>query len=165
MRALIRRAAISVAAASFAFPLNAAPFVYQTVSPIEVQKVLLAEDGGLTLNYSAGDATVSGDVNGRPFDIYFYDCDGEGFVAMARPDSACLGFEFRAYFDGYPNDAEIVNAWNSAHHYGALWRDDDEDLALQLDAIIEGGVTAANIRSNYKWWRKVMLSVDEFLAE
>ena len=165
MRAVIRRAAISAVAALFALPSIAGPVVYEVISPVQLLKVLQAEDRSITLNNSAGDATISGGVSGHPFDIYFYDCDGGGFVAPARPGSACLGFEFRAYFEGYPNDAEIVNAWNNAHHYGALWRDDGEDLALQLNVIVEGGVTEANIRSNYKWWRKVMPSLKQFPAE
>ena len=76
-----------------------------------------------------------------------------------------IGLELRAYFPGYPNDAELVNAWNNAHHYGALWRDDGEDLALQLNVIVEGGVTEANIKANYRWWLRVMQSIDEFLVE
>lgn len=159
------RAAIGAAVALLAGPAFAAQTVYETISPNQLLTVLSAEGGGFTLNQSEGDATVSGAVAGKSFDIYFYDCDGGGFVAPAQPDSACLGFEFRAYFEGYPNDAEVVNAWNNAHHYGALWRDDDEDLALQLNVIVEGGVTETNIRANYRWWRRVMQSVDTFLAE
>ena len=165
MGASTRRAAMAAGAALFVWPACAASDVFSAISPTELLAVLKAEDASLRLNVSAGDATLTGAVDGAPYDIYFYDCDGGGFVAPAQPGSACLGFEFRAYFDGYPNDAEIVNAWNNAHHYGALWRDDDEDLALQLNVIVEGGVTDANIRSNYRWWRKVMRSVDAFLVE
>jgi len=164
MGAMVRRAMMSVAVL-LAAPALAAPAVYKTISPNEVLQILRAEDGGFRLNDSAGDATISGLAGATPFDIYFYNCDGAGFVAPARPDSACLGLEFRAYFPGYPNDAEIVNAWNNAHHYGALWRDDGEDLALQLNVIVEGGVTEANIRANYRWWLRVMQSIDEFLVE
>ena len=165
MGAMRRRAAMSAAACLLASAAAAAPVVYKAISPTDVLHILKAEDAGLRLNDSEGDTTVTGAVDGKPFDIYFYDCDGDGFIAPARPDSACLGFEFRAYFDGYPSDAEIVNAWNNAHHYGALWRDDDEDLALQLNVIVEGGVTDANIIANYRWWRRVMRSLDDFLAE
>lgn len=165
MGATVRRALISAATGLLAAPAIAAPIVYEAISPAEVLQILRTEDGAFKLNDSEGDATITGGVGAVPFDIYFYDCDGGGFVALARPDSACLGFEFRAYFPGYPNDAEIVNAWNNAHHYGALWRDDDEDLALQLNVIVEGGVTEANIRANYRWWLRVMNSIDEFLVE
>ena len=156
---------ISAAACLLAAPALAAPTVYEAISPAEVLRILQAEDASFKLNDSEGDATIAGTVGATPFDIYFYDCDGGGFVAPARPTSACLGFEFRAYFPGYPNDAEIVNAWNNAHHYGALWRDDGEDLALQLNVIVEGGVTEANIKANYRWWIRVVKSLDEFLVE
>lgn len=165
MGAVIRRAMIAAAACLFAAPSLAAPVVYETISPTEVLQILRTENSAFKLNDSAGDATISGVAGATPFDIYFYNCDGSGFIAPARPDSACLGLEFRAYFPGYPNDAEIVNAWNNAHHYGALWRDDGEDLALQLNVIVEGGVTEANIRANYRWWLRVMQSIDEFLVE
>ncbi len=165
MRRPFRRAVTAILLGLLAGPANASPTVFETISPKAALAILGPEAGELNLDDSNGDTTLTGRVDGRPFDIYFYDCDGGGFVGPARPDSACLGLEFRAYFEGYPNDVEIVNAWNNAHHYGALWRDDDEDLALQLNVIIEGGVTDANIRSNYKWWRQVMKSLDEFLAE
>lgn len=165
MGATLRRAMISAVTALFAAPSMAAPVVYEAISPAEVLQILRSDDSTFKLNDSGGDATIAGSVGVTPFDIYFYDCDGGGFVAPARPNSACLGFEFRAYFPGYPNDAEIVNAWNNAHHYGALWRDDGEDLALQLNVIVEGGVTEANIRANYRWWLRVMKSIDEFLVE
>lgn len=165
MGATVRRALISAAAGLLSTPALAGPTVYEAISPAEVLSILRAEDSAFKLNDSEGDATITGASGGKPFDIYFYDCDGGGFVSPARPDSNCLGFEFRAYFPGYPNDAEIVNAWNNAHHYGALWRDDGEDLALQLNVIVEGGVTEANIRANYRWWSRVMKSIDEFLVE
>ena len=165
MGAILRRAAMSAAFCLLTGAASAAPAVHQAISPLEVLKILKAEDASFRLNDSNGDTTVTGAVDGQAFDIYFYGCDGDGFVAPARPDSACLGIEFRAYFDGYPSDAEIVNAWNNAHHYGALWRDDDEDLALQLNVIVEGGVTSDNIIANYRWWRRVMRSLDDFLAE
>ncbi len=165
MRAPVRRAVTGILLGLFASSADASPKVYETISPKAMLAILESEAGALKLDDSDGDTTLSGRVDGRPFEIYFYDCDGGGFITPARPDSACLGIEFRAYYEGYPNDAEIVNAWNNAHHYGALWRDDDEDLALQLNVIIEGGVTGANIRSNYKWWRQIMKSLDDFLAE
>lgn len=165
MRATVRRAMMSVAACVLATPTLAAATVYEAISPNALLQILQTEDSAFALNDSEGDATIAGAVGGASFDIYFYGCDGGDFVAPARPDSDCLGFEFRAYFPGYPNDAEIVNAWNNAHHYGALWRDDNEDLALQLNVIVEGGVTEANIKANYRWWLRVMNSIDEFLVE
>ena len=70
MRAVIRRAAISAVAALFALPSIAGPVVYEVISPVQLLKVLQAEDRSITLNDSAGDATISGGVSGHPFDIY-----------------------------------------------------------------------------------------------
>lgn len=165
MGALVRRAVIAAVLSLVAGAGAAAPVVYEAISPLEVLKILKAQDASFRLNDSEGDVTLSGVAGGQPYDIYFYNCDGGGFIAPARQNSACLGLEFRTYFKGYPSDAEIINAWNNAHHYGALWRDDDEDLALQLNVIVEGGVTEANIIANYRWWLRVMQSLDDFLAE
>ena len=156
MTTALRVAALClVAGPAWAEPLT-------SVSPLRLQAIL---DADLTLNDEAGDATLSGMVAGAPFDIYFYDCDGGGFLAPARPDSACLGVEYRAYFEGYPADAELVNAWNDANHYGTLWRDADEDLALQLNVVVEGGVTEENLRATYVWWGRVVESFEAFMGD
>ncbi|MEM7268021.1 MAG: YbjN domain-containing protein [Pseudomonadota bacterium] len=134
-----------------------------SVSPASLQKTLAIAD--LALDEGAGDATLSGALEGVPFAIYFYDCDGAGFTAPAAVDSKCRGFEYRAYFEGYPSDGETVNAWNDAHHYGALWRDEAGDLALQLNVIVEGGVTEANLRATYRWWGEVLKSFQIFVGD
>lgn len=172
-----KRLATSLALAASAAPASLAPVAageagapdasgayHSSISPAGLAAILAAEDGAIRIREGA-DASLAGEVDGAYYAVYFYDCDGAGFAAPAAPGSACLGFEYRANYEGLPSDDELVNAFNASHHYGALWRDDVGDLALQLNVIVEGGVTTDNIRATFAWWREVLRSFDEFMEE
>ena len=143
------------------------PAIHQGISPLTLQSLLAGEDGDdtLTLADFNGDAILDGRVEGRLYSIYFYDCDGGDFLGSARPDSTCLSFEYRAYFDDYPDDGETMNAFNAGHHFGALWRDQSagDALALHLNVVVEGGVTDANIRASFRWWRETVRAFNLFM--
>ncbi len=141
--------------------------LYESLSPKQMLVLLETEKGSAELDEGDGDGdtTVEGRVDGINYSIYFYECDGKEFTAAAGPNSKCLGFEYRAYFSDYTNDTDTVNAWNNEYHYGSLWRDDDGDLALQLNVIVEGGITDANIRTTFAWWRAVVESFEDFMKE
>lgn len=138
---------------------------YASISPVELATILGGEEGSLKLDDGVEDVTLDGEIDGKFYTIYFYECDGGGFADPARADSECLGFEYRAYFENYTSDSETVNAFNAAHHYGALWRDEDGDLGLQFNVVVEGGITADNIRVTFAWWRAVLKSFDEFMED
>ncbi len=139
--------------------------VYTSLSPVEMLRILEGEKGSVELDETEGDTTIEGRVNGTDYQVYFYECDGGALADPARPDSACLGFEYRAYFSGFTDDAETINAWNADNHYGTLWRDQDGDLALQLNTVVEGGITEANIRISFQWWLAVIESFETFIAD
>ncbi len=139
--------------------------VYRSISPNQLEQVLAGEKGTIEVDTSDEDTTLGGRVDSTSYTVFFYDCDGAGFKALAKPDSACLGFEYRAYFSDYPNDIETVNEWNAIHHYGLLWRETNGDLALQLNVIVEGGITDDNIRATFAWWRVVIESFDSFMKD
>lgn len=159
------RFALAAAAAALlaAGPGQAA--VYNSISPNQLEQVLAGEKGTLEVDPSGEDTTLDGRVDGVSYTVFFYDCDGGGMKAPAKPDSLCLGFEYRAYFNDYPNDSETVNEWNNDFHYGSLWRDSDGDLALQLNVIVEGGITGDNIRVTFGWWRRVIESFEGFMKD
>ena len=137
---------------------------YPSISPNQLGRILSGEMGQVEVS-TGEDTTLAGNVDGKSYDVYFYECDDGGFAAPAQPDSACLGFEYRAIFEGYPSDGDTVNLFNNDYHYGALWRDNEGDLSLQLNVIVEGGITEANIRITFAWWRGVLQSFDDFMAE
>jgi len=164
MRLISRPAALAALSLFLAAPPAAAE-LFETISPNQMVKLIDAEKGMAALDQTGDDTTVDGRVDGVSYTIFFYQCDGGEFTAPAKPDSACLSFEYRAYFSDYPNDSDTVNQWNNDYHFGSLWRDDEGDLALQLNVIVEGGVTDANLRATFAWWRAVIESFEEFMGE
>jgi len=159
---VFRAAAAGIAAALLA----AAPArteVYESISPSQMVALLGAERGTAELNEGETDTTVVGRVQGANYSIYVYDCDGGEFTAPAKPDSACLGFEYRAYFTGYPSDSETINEFNRSHHYGVLWRDEDGDLALQMNVLVEGGITEKAVRASFIWWQSAIAGLHDFM--
>lgn len=139
--------------------------VYTAMSPVEMLEILGAEKGSIEIDTTQGDTTLEGRVNGTDYQVYFYECDGGALTDPAQPNSECLGYEFRAYYQGFPDDPEMINRWNGQHHYGAMWRDEDGDLALQLNTVVEGGITEQNVRITFQWWLAVMDSFDDFMGD
>ena len=161
---MIRFALAAAAAVLFAAgPVQAA--VYDSISPNQLERLLAGEKGTIEVDPSEEDTTLDGRVDGVNYTVFFYECDGGDMKSPAKPDSACLGFEYRAYFTDYPSDSETVNEWNDDYHYGSLWRDSDGDLALLLNVIVEGGITDENIRVTFSWWRAVIESFEDFMKD
>lgn len=138
--------------------------LYRSISPNQLLEILSAERGRIEMDARETDTTLEGRVAGADYTVYFYECDGAGFTDPARPDSECLGFEYRSYFTGFANDLEIVNQWNIDYHYGSLWRDGD-DLVLQLNVVVEGGVTEENISITFLWWKAVVDSFYDYMEQ
>lgn len=138
---------------------------YQTISPEQMMEVLNGAGGTVELDSTGGDTTVEGTVDGRNYQVYFYDCDGRGLTADAYPDSQCQGIEYRAYFEGYPKDSETINLFNDEHHYGTLWRDFEDDMALQMNVIVDGGVTDANLLAVFSKFREAMEDFEIFMKD
>lgn len=162
MRIILSLTALTLLA--LAGPTEAAT-IYNSLSPNQMLKILDAESGTAEIDNSEGDTSINGRVESTNYSIYFYECDGNDFADPAKPDSKCLGFEYRAYFDGdeYQNDLEMVNQWNNDFHYGNLWRDEDGDLGLQLNVVVEDGITDDNIRITFAWWRAVLEGFNNFV--
>lgn len=135
------------------------------VSPNEIRAIIAEFGGEAEVVETDVDATVEGAIDGKVYSVLFYDCDGGAFDGPARPDSDCLGYEYRAYFTDFPNDAETINRFNADNHYGEMWRDEEGDLVLQFNLVVEGGVSEDNIRAGFGWWRNVLTSFDDHMEE
>lgn len=130
--------------------------LFYSVSPNKLYTVLEDRVEDLEVDSSGGDTTLEGKVAGKNFQVYFYECDDGGLTAPAEPESRCLGYEFRAYFNDRAKDTRSINQWNADHHYGKMFKDDDGDLAIQLNVIVEGGITEDNIVTTLAWWKAVV---------
>ncbi|MGB0506846.1 MAG: YbjN domain-containing protein [Pikeienuella sp.] len=138
--------------------------LYRSISPNQLLNILSSERGRIDIDETESDTTLEGRVAGADYSVYFYECDGAGFTDPARPNSECLGFEYRAYFSGFGKDLATVNQWNIDYHYGSLWQDGD-DLVLQLNVVVEGGITEENIGITFLWWKAVIDSFYDFMEQ
>jgi hypothetical protein len=134
---------------------------FASISPRRLERLLKDSVDEVSVDSSGGDTTLDGTVDGTEFQVYFYECDGGDMSSVAKPNSKCLGYEFRAYFPDYPTDVERVNQWNADHHYGKLWVDSDGDLAVQLNVIVEGGIREDNVMTTLAWFKAVLEGVHE----
>ena len=143
--------------------------IHRSITPERLATILGAGDDRMAVTASEfdGDAILDGEAEGALYSIYFYNCGDGGFTTKAKMTSECLSYEYRAYFDDYPDDGETINAFNAGHHFGALWRDPKagEALALHLPVVVEGGVTEANIRATYRWWRETLRAFVLFMED
>ncbi|GIX15714.1 MAG: hypothetical protein KatS3mg118_3673 [Paracoccaceae bacterium] len=138
------------------------PTSLATISPNRLHEIIRDRVDSVDVDPSGGDTTLEGVLDGTRFQVYFYECDGGDMSSVARPDSECLGFEWRSYFFDYRATPQDVNAWNANYHYGKLFIDSDGDLAVQLNVIVEGGVEEANILTTLAWFRAVLDSVHDY---
>lgn len=178
-----------VLAALALFSLGCAPAaaqtIYHSMSPRTLLEVLEDNVAGFALDLSMGDTvlrsmeppnpvnTAAHELNieawlsrpALPYEVFFYECDGAGFADAAGPDSACLSFEYRAYATVPPpgEDAEIANRWNDVYHFGKAWRDELGGIALQMNVVVDGGVTAKNLQATHRRWRLTLGAFSEYL--
>ena len=75
--------------------------VLHAVSPNLIQRILSGEGGEAEVAETEADTTVEGLIDGKAYSVLFYECDGGAFDAPATPMSACLGYEYRAYFTDF----------------------------------------------------------------
>lgn len=164
--------------AALAFALSAAPAwagdaLMPTISPHALEWILEREGVPMEIAVTGGDATLrtrnvesgAAEQPALPFEVFFYECDGGEFTDPARPDSACLSFEFRALapraYSG--EELERANRWNDVYHFGKAWRDEFGDLSLQMSVVVDGGVTENNIRASYRRWKVTLAAFSEYL--
>ncbi|MEX2518076.1 MAG: YbjN domain-containing protein [Paracoccaceae bacterium] len=163
----------------------AAETLHHSMSPRMLRDVLTDGDAAFTPDLSTGDAVlrsaeppnpVSAAAHkfnvqawlarpAMPYEIFFYECDGAAFADPAGLDSACLSFEYRAYASvpASSEDAEIANRWNDVYHFGKAWRDELGGIALQMNVVVDGGVTAKNLQATHRRWRLTLGAFSEYL--
>ena len=102
----------------------------------------------------AGDPTITGDVEGTPFNVYFYGCQN---------NANCLWLIFSTGFD-LPNGSTLdaMNQWNQNNLVGQAYLDAEQDPFLNYFVTTTGGLTQENFADVVDWWK---VAVGNFQTE
>jgi len=96
----------------------------------------------------AGDPTITGDLEGVSYNVYFYGCQN---------NANCQWLIFSAGFN-LPNGStmEVVNTWNQSNLVGQAYLDPEQDPFLNYFVTTTGGLTQENFADVVDWWRVAM---------
>lgn len=98
-----------------------------------------------------GHPMITGRIEGIPYTVRFRNC----------PDaSTCEDMNLRVGFLIKPTP-EAINIWNRDKRFTKAYLDADNDAILEMDVILQGGVSAENMNEVFSYWR---LSLDQFTA-
>ncbi|MEZ5752237.1 MAG: YbjN domain-containing protein [Paracoccaceae bacterium] len=95
------------------------------------------------------------EYDGTIYSVSFLNCDDA--------DANCTTVQFRAWWrteGGIPVDP--LNAWNRDRRFSDAYLDDQNNVTVEYDVNLVGGVTAVNFDDTVQWWHAVL---DQFLAE
>jgi hypothetical protein len=85
-------------------------------------------------------------VDGNPYRIEFYGCE-EG--------QACRDIRFVALSDAEWT-AEDIARWNAARRFGKAALTEDGRARVEMNAVLQGGVTRQNLDALFDWWTVVL---------
>lgn len=101
---------------------------------------------------SNGNPKISGRADGKAYEVYFYGCDGD--------KANCSSIQFWAYWDNEPS-LETINGWNKDTRYGKIYLDQDNDVVLEYDVNLLGGVSARTLEDNADIWVQLLGRVEK----
>lgn len=94
-----------------------------------------------------GDPLVEAIVQGRPYDVTFYDC-------TANAD--CQSIMLRAAFRANGQTQGEIAAWNSNERFGKAYLDADGNPTVEMNLNLTGGVTVENLTDSFRRWETVL---------
>lgn len=101
---------------------------------------------------SSGNPKISARAEGQAYEVYFYGCDD----AKAN----CTSIQFWAYWDAEP-PLDRINAWNKDTRFGKVYLDQDNDVVLEFDVNLLGGVHPRAIEDNADVWVRLLSRVKD----
>lgn len=130
-------------------------------SPAAAQVIIDGSDIEDVVNSARGfgAATLTNDDNGPAIRGRI---DGFAYYASFRnctDDTACDDFILQAYFIDPVFDYDAINAWNAAKRWTKVYFDMDDDVVLEMDVDLRGGITLTNLDQSFSLWA---LSLPEF---
>lgn len=121
--------------------------LYTTISGAELASVFQQAGFRATLSAdSVGDPMIESSAQGVNFRVIFYGCD-------SSEPKRCDSLMFRVGFNkGGTLRYEQINQWNRSRRYGMAYLDDEMDPWLEMNVLISGGVSEANLLEQTKTW-------------
>lgn len=99
-----------------------------------------------------GDPVIRSRASRKRFSVSFYGCD---------KGRACKTIQFWSGFDLERGvTLARVNQWNTEKRFTKVYRDDEDDPYLEMDASLVGGVSRENFVDTLDWW---IVGLDEFI--
>jgi hypothetical protein len=132
---------------------ESAPKIFTTISGPELSDIIREMGFAPELTTDkGGDPLIRFRVEGMMCQIFFYGCEN------SRSDS----LQFSAGFADKPSPAK-VNEWNAKKRFLKAHLDSDNDVIVNMDFEIDGGVTQAFLLERLKRWRAIFLSFTSFM--
>jgi len=69
----------------------------------------------------------------------------------------CTSVQLRAWWESAgAHTLEAVNQWNRERRFGAAYLDSSNNVTVEFDVNLAGGVTAVNFDDTLQWWQVVL---------
>jgi len=116
-------------------------------TPTDVVRIARGYGSAVLESLDNGTPKITGRIDGLGYAVYFLDCE---------PQGGCGDLNFYTAFSGVQPDAEAINRWNAGKRFGRAYLDSDGDAAVEMDVVLEFGISRANLDANFAVWRLVM---------
>lgn len=105
---------------------------------------------------SAGDPTITGDIDGVSYNVYFYGC---------QENANCQWLIFSAGYD-LPNGStpQVISDWNMNNLVGQAYLDSEQDPFINYFVTTTGGLTQENFADVVDWWKVAMGNFEEAIG-
>lgn len=154
--AVLTRAAAACVAALLALPAQAdEPRIVGADDP-EALRQIAEQFGAARLDRdSYGDPLIIGMMAGINYIVEFYGCDN---------GRNCKELLFRAAFQSDAMTTAEMAAWNRDSHFGKVYIDAEGDPAIEMDVILTGGVSEANMIDTFDLWSQALAEFVRYIG-
>ena len=99
---------------------------------------------------SEGDPKISGRTDGKAYTVHFYNC---------TDNKDCSSIQFWTYWDEEAT-LDKVNEWNKDTRFGKLYIDGDNDVILEYDVNLLGGISEKTLEDDADVWVTLISRVE-----
>ncbi len=123
-----------------------AGFTQQLVDGTKIDNIVATarQFGSATLSYQTdSNPKIIGKIDNIPYSIRFRNCSDK---------QICEDINFRVGFLIKPT-SDIINQWNKSKRFTRAYLDDEGDAIIEMDIILKGGISEANLSEIFSYWR------------